>query len=152
MIDYQDHALLLNQSYRHWLGEYLVEQQDPGEVLSALNTADFAVVSHGLEADPIFNYGNLQALSCFGYEHLKFLQLPSRSTMPDEAVNQSQQPLLSQLEEQGFATIAQDTRVTSGGRKFVVDRGVVWKLIDNLGRIHGHATRRDEWHFADEAV
>jgi hypothetical protein len=80
------------------------------------------------------------------------LQLPSRSTMPDEAVNQSQQPLLSQLEEQGFATIAQDTRVTSGGRKFVVDRGVVWKLIDNLGRIHGHATRIDEWHFADEAV
>lgn len=40
MIDYNDHALLLNESYRHWTGE----------VLAALNQANFVLMSHGMEA------------------------------------------------------------------------------------------------------
>ena len=86
MIDYQDHALLLNESYRHWTGEYIVEQNDPGKVLAALNEADFVVVSHGMEAEPVFNYGNLAAFTLFGYEHLDFLRLMTSKTVGTEGM------------------------------------------------------------------
>ncbi|MFT6016137.1 MAG: hypothetical protein ACI9P7_000831 [Candidatus Azotimanducaceae bacterium] len=41
MLDFNDHAPLLNESYRHWSGDYIVAEKDPGEVLAVLNQANF---------------------------------------------------------------------------------------------------------------
>lgn len=148
MIDYQDHALLLNESYRHWRGEYLVDQRDPGKVLEALNEAKFALLSHGLEAEPVFNYGNVQTLSLFGYDHPGFLQLPSRDiTAPDAIAERA--ALRAKVDTHGFVPEFSGVCVTRKGRQFVVDQGEVWQLIDNLGRVHGQAARFDDWHYLD---
>ena len=148
MIDYKDHALLLNESYRHWTGDYLVAQFDPGEVLAALNEANFALISHALEADPVFNYGNLRALSLFGYEYSEFLQLPSRDTVAPEAIAERSE-LSQRVDQEGFVTNYRGTRLTKSGKRFVIDEGVVWQLIDNLGRVHGHAALLNSWHLVD---
>ena len=53
---------LLN-SYRHWIGRDLVERVgEPAFQSHALFESPLVVVSHGLEADPILNYGNRSAL------------------------------------------------------------------------------------------
>lgn len=44
MIDRKDHALLMNESYRHWTDHYLVEQRDPGEVLADLRRIPFSIM------------------------------------------------------------------------------------------------------------
>jgi len=151
MIGYKDHALLLNESYRHWTDHYLVEQRDPGEVLAALNEAKFVLISYGLEEDPIFNYANLRALSLFGYEHLAFLQLPNRETFVPEAtagrIGQS-----VRVEHEGVLSDYRGTRLTKAGKPIVIDDGVVWQLIDNLGRVHGYATQLNSWHFLEQAI
>lgn len=147
MIDYQDHALLLNESYRHWTGTYLVQQRDPGEVLAELNVADFVLVSQGLETTPIFNYGNVQALSLFGYEHLDFLQLTCQSTMVEGEMAES--GVAKRVAREGFVSDYLGSRLTRSGREFVVEQGTVWQLIDNLGRVHGQAARFDEWRFLE---
>jgi hypothetical protein len=148
MIDYHDHALLLNESYRHWRGEYLVDQQNPGEVLAALNEAKFALLSHGLETEPVFNYGNVQALTLFGYEHLDFLQLVIRDITANETTAE-RSALRAKVDTAGFVTQFSGVSVSRKGQRFVVDRGEVWQLIDNLGRVHGQAARLDDWHFLD---
>mgnify|MGYP003628899865 FL=1 len=148
MIDYQDHALLLNESYRHWTGEYIVEQNDPGKVLAALNEADFVVVSHGMEAEPVFNYGNLAAFTLFGYEHLDFLRLMTSKTVGTEGMA-GRQALTEQIDRDGFTHDYHGVRMTSSGQRFKVDASTVWKLQDNLGRVHGHAAIFREWHFLE---
>lgn len=145
MIDFKDHALLMNESYRHWSGEYLVDIKDPGEILAALNQSGFALVSHGLEADPRFNYGNLQALTLFGYSMEEFLMLPSRLTVLEEDLPK-RQALSRLVESDGYVDNYQGTRLNKAGHQISVTSAFVWQLIDGLGRVHGHAARFNDWH------
>lgn len=144
MIHFNDHALLLNESYRHWMGEYLVQQSDPGAVLETLNQSDFVLVSHGLEANPTFNYGNLSALSMFGCDLQEFLQLASKDTVP-EADLEARSQLTLEVETKGYVPNYCGVRLGNSGRKWKIEHGVVWQLIDNLGRIHGHAACFTRW-------
>jgi hypothetical protein len=57
------HSQLLLHSYQHWTGRFLIDAiASPEEISQALFEAPFALVSHGTELDPIFNYGNRRAL------------------------------------------------------------------------------------------
>ena len=148
MIDFKDHALLMNESYRHWTGEYLlqdsIKSDDPGEVLAELNKAEYALVSHGLEAEPIFNYGNLQALSLFGYEFEDFLQLPTSQTVGEQDLD-ARALLAQRVEDEGCVQDYQGQRKSKSGLVIEIRSAVVWKLIDGLGRVHGHAARFNDW-------
>jgi hypothetical protein len=54
----------LMYSFEYWTGNALLDiTGTPAEIAQALFTAPFVVVSHGTQADPIFNYGNQQALT-----------------------------------------------------------------------------------------
>jgi hypothetical protein len=57
------HSLCLLHSFQHWTGYALMDTNlPPLLVAQRLFEAAFVVVSHGTEADPIFNYGNRKAL------------------------------------------------------------------------------------------
>src|SRR6266850_1650930 len=54
--------LLLN-SFRHWTGRELLERAGgPDYQAHALFQSPFAVISHGMEEDPLLNYGNQIAM------------------------------------------------------------------------------------------
>ena len=84
---YRDHAHLLCSSYRHWTGERLLNAGDPSEDLAGqLYAAPFGIVSHGTEADPIFNFGNAVALELFemsweAFTRYRRANQPSRSAV-----------------------------------------------------------------------
>lgn len=57
------HSQRILKSFQHWTGRCLLDVSgSPQEVAQALFAASFVLASHGTEADPIFNYGNRQAL------------------------------------------------------------------------------------------
>jgi MEKHLA domain len=57
-------AECLIRSYQHWTGrEFLSGSYALNEGARQLFEATFVVVSHGVEADPILNYGNQAALN-----------------------------------------------------------------------------------------
>ena len=57
------HAGDLVRSFRDVVGRDLVTVESGGDVAACLYHAPFPVLSHGLEADPVLNYGNAAALA-----------------------------------------------------------------------------------------
>ena len=68
-------------SYRHWVGQDLIERTpDVKRQARTLFEASFVVVSHGVEPDPILNYGNHTALHLWELPWGQFIKTPSRLT------------------------------------------------------------------------
>jgi PAS domain-containing protein len=137
--------ILLTESYRRLLGHELVP---PGCGPRWLyDDAPFAVLAHNTEADPRFVYANTTAQKCFEYSWEEFIQLPSRfSAEPDN--REQRQRLLETVAAQNFVTGYRGIRISKSGRRFWIDAGVVWQLIDPLGIYHGQAALFRSWHDA----
>ena len=140
-----EHVALLRGSYRHWTGKDLLP---PGisevDAVRALDDAPFAVVSHGTQTDPIFNYGNRLALRLFEMEWNEFTALPSR--LSAEPVNRDErQRLLAQVSAQGYSDNYAGVRIAKNGRRFEIGEATVWNLIDGEGRYRGQAALIRSW-------
>jgi len=140
------HAALLLSSYRRWTGEELLPAEDPQDIGRRLWEAPFAVLSHGLGPDPIFNYGNATALRLFDYHWHAFTRLPSR--LSAEPVNQEERArLLEQVRRDGYSRGYRGVRISADGRRFRIANAVVWNLVDERGDYQGQAASFDRWEF-----
>ncbi|NDC39578.1 MAG: MEKHLA domain-containing protein, partial [Proteobacteria bacterium] len=86
--DQADHIHYLRYSFRRHLGKDLVDPAlTPLEAARVIYYAPYVVVSHGVGADPIFNYGNQAALQLFAVDWSEFTALPSRQSaeLPNQA-------------------------------------------------------------------
>lgn len=133
------HASLLLDSYQRLLGRPLLPPQaDPLAQARALYEADFAVVSHGTEADPVFNYANRYAQQQFELDWEAFVQLPSR--LSAEALDREERArLLARVTAQGYIDDYCGVRISASGRRFTISQAVVWNLHDADGIYRGQA-------------
>lgn len=142
---HQDQVQLILDSYRHWTGENLIsfslaKADALGEVVFR---APFALVSHGTEEDPIFNYANHMALEAFGYPWEEWITLPSRFSA--EAPNrEARQRLLDAVREQGFSDGYRGVRIGKHGR-FEIQAAKIWNLLDSTGTALGQAACFTQW-------
>ena len=84
----------LLDSYAHWLKKELIPREGTSlEQAERLFTCPFVVVSHGLQEDPILNYGNRAALTLWEMDWEQFTQTPSRQTA--EPVNREERARIS---------------------------------------------------------
>jgi hypothetical protein len=75
------HSQRLLYSFQHWTGRSLLDASGSlAEIAQQLFEAPFVLVSHGMELDPIFNYGNQRALELWELDWEQFTQMPSRKT------------------------------------------------------------------------
>lgn len=141
--------ILLN-SYRRFLGEELIARDGSGEDQSrALFEASVVVVSHGIQADPILNYGNQTALDLWEMDLEALLQTPSRMTA--ESVHRDERAqLLEQTSRDGFVDDYRGIRIASTGRRFLIEKAIVWNLVNDAGDRVGQAATFSEWVFLDE--
>lgn len=142
----RDHVALLLSSYRRWLKRDLPLSSGAVSQAEALFTADFALVSHGVEGDPLFNYGNGTALRLFELEWDAFVRLPSRKSA--EMPNRSERArLLETVYSQGYIDDYAGVRISASGRRFHIERAVVWNLLDESGCYRGQAACFNRWTF-----
>lgn len=136
--------LLLN-SHRRWVGCELGERNgSPEDQARALFEAPFVVVSHGVEADPVLNFGNRAALELWETTWEQFTQTPSRRTA--EPVEQAERArMLAEADARGFIENYRGVRVSMTGRRFLVDRALVWNVVDADGRRRGQAATFGSW-------
>jgi hypothetical protein len=140
-----EHAELLISSYHRLTGKDLVKRGLVGtEKYRALYDAPYAVVSHGTEDDPVFNYGNRTALSLFQMEWPEFTTLPSRKSA--EPQNRAEREhLLTRVTLDGFIDDYRGIRISSTGNRFWIEDATVWNLINGKGVYCGQAAVFNRW-------
>lgn len=148
--DFQaDHARLLRSSFANLIkAELLPESTELSDVefAQALFESPSVVVSHGIQDDPIFNYGNQAALELFDMDWDGFTQLPSRKSA--EPLNREERDrLLAAVIQNGFIDDYSGIRVSSNGRRFHIPQAIVWNLVDQVGKYRGQAATFSDWRF-----
>lgn len=143
------HTQLLLNSWRHWLGHDLIERSgDPEQEAAALFLAPFVVVSHDTQPDPVLNYGNALALKLWEIDIPDLLRMPSRLTA--EPLHRDERArLLERTSRDGYVDDYQGIRISSTGRRFRIQRAVVWNLLDASGRLAGQAATFSDWQLLD---
>ena len=138
--------LLLN-SFLRWLDRELIERKGSVEEQArALYHAPFVVVSHGMEADPILNYGNKIALDLWEMDWEKLTKTPSRLTA--EPMNQAERAhMLTQAQEKGFIDDYKGVRISGTGKRFLVEQAIVWNVVGAEGEQIGQAATFSRWKF-----
>jgi len=144
---YITHGMMLSSSYQHLLGyPLLLKKQANIEEIEALWSAPFAILSHGVEEDPIFNFGNKTALELFEMNFEELIQLESRKSA--EAVNrQKREQLLAEATKNGFVTNYSGVRISATGTRFLIEDATIWNLSDSKGTYHGQAATFNKWTF-----
>lgn len=138
---------LILDSYRHWLGVDLIARGDsPEEDSQRLYAADFVVVSHGTEADPILNYANQTAQTLWEADWNTLLQMPSRLTA-EPMHRDERRELLDRVSRDGYIDDYQGIRIAATGQRFRIRQAVVWNLIDAAGEFAGQAATFRHWEF-----
>ena len=139
------HINLLRASYRHWTDlDLLSPELDDDQAIDALNSVDFAIVSHGLETDPIFNYANPAALRLFEMSWAEFTNLPSRLSA-EPLLQSEREQLLRRVTRHGYISDYCGVRISGQGRRFKIHNATVWNLLDEAGRPYGQAALLREW-------
>lgn len=144
---YEKHAKLLCHSFERCTGRSLIPIEPRSEKLvGVLFNASFVLVSHGIEKDPIFNFGNKVALKLFELTWEQFTALPSRKSA--EPINREERrKLLGRVTQQGYIDDYSGVRISSTGKRFLIKEAIVWNLIDEDGKYQGQAAVFDQWTF-----
>ena len=135
----------LLDSFRRWTGrDLLIRTGTPDAQAQALFAAPFVVVSHGIEADPLLNYGNQQALDLWELSWAQLTSTPSRLTA--EPMNRDERArMLAVAEQQGYYSGYRGVRVSSTGKRFLVEDATVWNVVDGRGIRVGQAATFARW-------
>lgn len=136
---------LLLDSFQQLLGYELISRQDTAlEQARALFFAPFVVLSHGRQTDPILNYGNQMALQLWEMTWEDFTRTPSRLTA--EPVNREErQRILQRVTKRGYVNDYRGVRISSKGKRFLIEEAIVWNLVDRQGQFYGQAATFCDW-------
>jgi hypothetical protein len=135
--------LFSSNSLQQYTGKTLLEHMTEVPSLEAAHeNTRFAILSHGTQEDPIYNYFNRAAMETFQYEPEEIYQLPSRkSAPPDLRVDRA--ALIQASVERGFQVYTEAVRVTKHGQLFQINEGLLWNVYDNEGNRVGQTALFD---------
>lgn len=109
-------------------------------------TSPRVVVSHDGETDPTFNFGNQAALQLWEMSLDEFVGLPSRYSAEAEHRG-ARERLLREVAEHGVSSNYSGVRASKSGRRFIIERAVVFNLVDEAGIFRGQAATFTDWTF-----
>ncbi len=144
VIEWTQHVL---DNYVHLVKQELIPREGTiQEQAKRLFTSPFVVASHGLQDDPILNYGNQAALELWEMDWEQFTQTPSRLTA--EPMNREERArMLNQAKIQGYISDYRGVRISSTGKRFLVERATVWTIQKPDGTPLGQAATFSSWTF-----
>ncbi len=141
---YLSHVSLLLDSYQRLLGKPLLALSTELPLGQQIVNADFVLLSHNTDADPLFNYANRMALALFEFSWNELIGMPSRFSA--EPVNREERErLLNQVAKHGFIDDYSGVRIAKSGQRFLIERAVVWNLYDHGQNYCGQAACFSHW-------
>lgn len=143
----ENHVMCLLKSFKHWTGNDLLSSNETIHTLTEmLWKAPFVIVSHGVEPDPLLNYGNQKALELWEMSWEQFIHTPSRLTA--EALNQEERArLLLEVTMKGYIENYSGVRISATGKRFMIENAIVWNLLDENMKHCGQAATFTQWRY-----
>ena len=135
----------LLDSYAQWVAQELIARDGtPLAQAKRLFYSPFAVTSHELQDDPIFNYGNQTALDLWEMNWHQFTQTPSR--LSAEPVNREERArMLAQAKIKGYLSNYRGIRISHSGKRFMIEHATVWNIQKPDGTPIGQAATFSNW-------
>jgi len=144
---------LMANSFQRFTGESILGSSNTANLddtilARALFDAPQAIVSHGIESDPIFRYANAQALMLWEMDWESFTCLPSRlSAEASDDIQLDRDTLLKTALASGWVDNYTGVRISSTGQRFDIRNTVLWNVVDDSGVRHGQAAFIRDWRF-----
>ncbi len=140
-----DWSQILLDAYATLLhGELIPREGTPLEQAKRLFHSPFVVASHGIQEDPILNYGNQTALDLWEMSWDQFTTTPSRLTA--EPMNREERAqMLHQAKTQGYILNYRGIRISRSGKRFFVEQATVWNIRDSQGKFLGQGATFADW-------
>ena len=143
--DWIKHTQIMLNSFGRFVGRELIERTGDAEAEAQIVfEAPFVVVSHGTQDDPILNYGNRTALSLWEMDIPTLTSTPSRLTAEPMHRDERAQ-LMTRAARDGFVDDYRGIRISSSGKRFLIERAIIWNLIDPDGQRVGQAATFSHW-------
>ncbi len=141
-IDLTQHLL---DSYRRLIGCELITRQNAAAAdAESMFQVPFVVVAHGSQQDPLLSYGNATALELWEISIPTLLTTPSRKTA--EPVHRDERRnLLERTTRDGYVDDYRGIRISTTGKRFLIERATVWNVEDSEGNPIGQAATFDTW-------
>jgi hypothetical protein len=139
-------AELLADSHLRLVGAPLFARDiAPADVARWLyEDAPFVLLAHDTDADPCFVYANRTAQRCFEYDWDEFTRLRSRLSA-EQPNREERERLLDDVRNKGYSSDVRGLRIAKSGRRFWIEKAVVWNLVDRAGVYRGQAAWFPHW-------
>lgn len=137
---------MLCDSFARLLGRPLLPDlpHDNRALALALYHATPVIVSHGIEADPVFWFANRTAQRLWELDWQRFTRMPSRQSVAADE-HEDREELLRRARERGYISDYRGVRISASGRRFRIEDVVLWNLTDDAGRRVGQAATFSTW-------
>ena len=103
----------------------------------------YAVLSHGVQDDPIYCYFNKAAFLQFQFSEDEVYQLPSRYSAPDGAERESRAEDVQQAVAEDVKELGSVIRQTKHGELFEMVNVILWNVYDESGERVGQTAFYD---------
>jgi hypothetical protein len=141
---YRDHVAMMIDSYHSLLHRSFLKNIRADSVGRQVFSAEFAVLSHNTDPDPLFNYANRKALDLFELSWDELIGMPSRLSVESEN-QQARERLMAAVTDNGFVENYAGIRVSKTGRRFRINNAVIWNVYDRHGVYNGQAACFSDW-------
>jgi hypothetical protein len=132
-------------SFRRVVGrDLLASSGDQTEDAHRLFEAPFVVLAHGVQQDPVLDYGNAAALRLWEMPFEQFTRTPSRLTA-EPMLREDRQCLLETAARKGYIDDYSGVRISATGRRFMIEKVIVWNVTREDGMALGQAATFDSW-------
>lgn len=139
----QSDALL--NSYFSLFGQDLISRTHNSlQDVERLFFAPFAVISHGVESDPLLNFANKYALDLWGFDPFQLISTPSRLTAEPKA-HEEREKILRETKLKGFLKNYEGIRISAAGKRFIISNVTIWNISDASGELLGQAATFSNW-------
>jgi len=134
------HAQVLTQSFKALLGrDLLMSPPTPSQDLAqALYEAPQIILSHDTSADPRLTYANRAAQALWEMSWVDLVGLPSRKTAEPQHRNQ-RAAMFEEMRQNGFIENYEGVRISATGKRFLIQKAVIWTLYDDQNQKCGEA-------------
>ena len=141
---HQAHVALLLDSYQRLIGRPLLEAASAPSLAEQVFNANFALLSHNTDSDPLFNYANRTALELFELTWDELIGMPSRLSA-EPSNREKREKLMAEVSSKGYIDNYSGVRIAKSGKRFLIERVVVWNVYDNRQRYYGQAACFSDW-------